>query len=543
VRPVIAASRTVGGMDGAVTTSTRLGRYRLVQRVGEGGMGVVHLALTDDGRTVAVKVLRPHVAGDADARRRLAREVSTLRRITHPRIAEVIDADTDGETPYVVTEYVAGQPLDAHVREHGPVTGQALAQLGDGLGEALAAIHAAGVVHRDLKPGNVLMTGDGPIVIDFGIAHVADDVRLTSTGLVMGTPGYLSPEVISGEGVGQATDWWGWAATMAFASTGRPPFGRGPIEAVLDRVRRGQADLDGVPAALVPVLARALSVDPAHRPAPGVLRMAVADLRAAATSPSKPPSSVPVLRDTPASRAPEGHSTAPMPVAVPQTRALPQQAAPRQAAPRQAAPPAPAEPEWPTPHRPRRSGTLAVGLLALCGTAAVAPVAAAIIGAIGMVIARTVDRSAGSLLRRRYERGPRRGDRAVATISSPWHLTVAALTSVPMLVLPLLVGVSVMFIAGFVLQQSNPAPGQSLPLALAAAAAVVTAWWGPGGSSLRRGTRSVVRAVTPGDVGAQVLVALLLIVAIAAVIVVVRNGGAPDWSPLKGPPLNLTPPS
>ena len=522
-------------MDGATTTGTRLGRYRLVQRVGEGGMGVVHLALTDDGRAVAVKVLRPHVAGDADARRRLAREVSTLRRVAHPRIAEVIDADTESETPYVVTEYVAGRALDAHVREHGPIGGRRLAQLGDGLGEALAAIHAAGIVHRDLKPGNVLMVDGDPVVIDFGIAHVADDVRLTSTGLVMGTPGYLSPEVIAGEAVGEATDWWGWAATMAFAATGRPPFGRGPIEAVLDRVRRGQVDLDGVPAALVPVLARALSVDPAHRPAPGVLRLAVADLRAVSSRGPAEPVTEPVTQPVPVAPPPQRpHVPRTSAMQLPQTRSMPQATPPR---------PAPLEPVWPSPHRPRRSGTLAVGLMALCGTAAVAPVAALIVGALGMVLARTVDRSAGSLLRRRDEHGPRRGDRAVATLASPWHLGVAALTSVPMLVLPLLVGVSTMFIAGFVLQQSNPAPGQSLPLAAAAAAAAVTAWWGPGGSSLRRGTRSVVRALSPGDVGAQVLVALLLIVAIAAVIVVVQTGGVPDWSPLSGPPLNLTPPS
>ena len=554
-------------MDGPVfaTAGTRLGRYRLVQRIGEGGMGVVHLGLADDGRAVAVKVLRAHVAGDADARRRLAREVSTLRRVRHPRIAEVVDADTDGDTPYVVTQYVPGQPLDAHVREHGPVTGQALAQLGDGLGEALAAIHAAGIVHRDLKPGNVLMLDGDPVVIDFGIAHVADDVRLTSTGLVMGTPGYLSPEVIAGDDVGQATDWWGWAATMAFAATGRPPFGRGPLEAVLDRVRRGQADLDGVPAALVPVLTRALSVEPAARPAPGVLRMAVADLRASAVAGSgsgavdhRVRGTEPVteeIRVAPSAPRPATRDPRTSAVAVPPTRALPREA-PRRPQPVAGPDGAPVagpdgapiagpdgapvvEPSWPTPHRSRRTGTLAVGLLALAGTAAVAPVGAAIIGALGVVLARTVDRSSDALLRRRYERGSRRADHVVAAVSSPWHLVVGALTSIPMLVLPLLVGLSAMFIAGFGLQQSDPAPGESLALAIGGAAAVVTAWWGPGGSSLRRGTRSVVRAVSPGQAGPQVLVALLLIVVVASVLVVTTSSSGPDWSPLSGPPFGL----
>ena len=130
---------------------------------------------------------------------------------------------------------------------------------GAGLSDALTAIHRAGVVHRDLKPANVLLLDGDPVVIDFGIAHVADDIRLTMTGLVMGTPGYLSPEVVEGAPVTTATDWWGWAATLAFAASGQPPFGRGPMDVVLDRVRRGQADLSGVDPRLAPVLAAALS--------------------------------------------------------------------------------------------------------------------------------------------------------------------------------------------------------------------------------------------------------------------------------------------
>jgi serine/threonine protein kinase len=199
-------------------TGARLGRYRLVQRIGEGGMGVVHLALDDDGRAVALKVLRPHVAGDPVARERLAREEDSLRRVRHPRVADFLDADVDCDTPYVVTQYVPAPSLESRVRASGPLDPGALARLGNGLGEALAAIHAAGVVHRDLKPANVLMLDGDPVVIDFGIAHIADDVRLTSTGLVMGTPGYLSPEVLAGAPVVHATDWWGWAATMAFAA-------------------------------------------------------------------------------------------------------------------------------------------------------------------------------------------------------------------------------------------------------------------------------------------------------------------------------------
>ncbi len=235
-------------------------------------MGVVHLGVDPHGRAVAIKVLRAHIAYDPDARARLSREVATLSRVRHPRVAEVMDADVDGDQPYVVTRYVPGPTLDAEVRERGPMPPGLLVQVGRGLSSALEAIHEAGVVHRDLKPANVLMLDDDPVVIDFGIAHVADDVRLTMTGLVMGTPGYLSPELLNGSAVTAATDWWGWAATLAFAASGQTPFGHGPAGVVIDRVRRGEPDLSAVDSRLRPLLRAALSPDPDARPgAPEVL--------------------------------------------------------------------------------------------------------------------------------------------------------------------------------------------------------------------------------------------------------------------------------
>ncbi|WP_269327851.1 serine/threonine-protein kinase [Kineosporia mesophila] len=261
----------------------RIGQYRLVQRLGEGGMGVVHLGLDENGKAVAVKVLRPHIAGDPDARRRLAREVATLRRVRHPRVAGVLDADVEGDTPYVVTSFVPGKTLEKHVRDHGPLPRGHVARIGQVLADALRAIHAAGVVHRDVKPANVMLLDGEPVLIDFGIAHVADESRITHTGLVMGTPGYLSPEIIGGDAVSAATDWWGWGATLAYAATGRPPFGTGPIEVVLDRVRRGAMDVDGVDDGLRKTLTAALSVDPRLRPHHDEL---IAGLAAAA--PSRP---------------------------------------------------------------------------------------------------------------------------------------------------------------------------------------------------------------------------------------------------------------
>jgi Protein kinase domain len=244
----------------------RLGEYRLLDRIGEGGMGVVYLARDRRHRTVALKVLRSTVAGDPTARRRLAREVETMQRVRSPNVAEVIDADLDGEMPYIVTRFVPGRTLDDVVTQDGPLRGPALARLAGGLAEALVAVHAAGVVHRDVKPGNVMLFQETPVVIDFGIAQGPDATRLTMTGMFMGTPGYLAPEVIEGRPSSEASDVHAWGATVAFAATGRPPYGTGPYEGIFYRIVNGQADLTGMPGPLLPLVAAALARDPAHRP-------------------------------------------------------------------------------------------------------------------------------------------------------------------------------------------------------------------------------------------------------------------------------------
>ena len=244
----------------------RLGPYRLLDRIGEGGMGVVYLGRDPEQRSVAIKVLRPAVAGDPNARRRLAREVETMRRVRSPFVAEVLDTDVAGETPYIVTRYVPGRTLDEVVNQDGPLTGARLARLASGLAEALAAIHAAGVVHRDLKPGNVMLVNSDPVVIDFGIAQALDSTRLTQTGMFMGTPGYLAPEVIEGQPAAAASDVHAWGGTVAYAATGRPPFGTGSYETIFYRIVNGQPDLAGVPAPLAELLARRAAPQPG-RPA------------------------------------------------------------------------------------------------------------------------------------------------------------------------------------------------------------------------------------------------------------------------------------
>jgi Protein kinase domain len=253
-------------MSGQDLMPKRLGAYRLLDRIGEGGMGVVFLARGPGQRTVALKVLRSTVASEPTARRRLAREVETMRRVRSPFVAEVIDADLAGHMPYVVTRYVPGRTLEEVVNSDGPLRGLALARLACGLADALVAVHAAGVVHRDLKPSNVMLVRGAPVIIDFGIAQGPEATRLTLTGMFMGTPGYLAPEVIEGQPSSEASDVHAWGATVAFAATGRPPFGTGPFEGIFYRIVNGRPDLEGAPAAMLPLLAAVLARDPAQRP-------------------------------------------------------------------------------------------------------------------------------------------------------------------------------------------------------------------------------------------------------------------------------------
>ena len=292
-------------MTSADHSPDRLGPYRLLDRIGEGGMGVVYLARDPEQRSVAVKILRPAVAGDPNARRRLAREVETMRRVRSPFVAEVIDTDVTGAVPYIVTQYVPGRTLDEVVTEAGPLSGDGLIRLASGLAEALTAIHAAGVVHRDLKPGNVMLVNGNPVVIDFGIAQALDSTRLTMTGMFMGTPGYLSPEVIEGHNSTSFSDVHAWGATVAFAATGRPPFGAGSYETIFYRIINGQPDLAGVAPPMADLLAAALRRDPASRPAASQLtsRAAALDARALPAVPVPVDSSWPAAMNGAGTRA------------------------------------------------------------------------------------------------------------------------------------------------------------------------------------------------------------------------------------------------
>ncbi|CAI7974946.1 eukaryotic-like serine/threonine-protein kinase [Frankia sp. Hr75.2] len=246
----------------------RLGPFLLTHRIGAGGMGTVYYGTLDGpaGRPAAVKVIRAEYADDPEFRARFRREIEVVSRVAGACTARVLAADPDGDPPYLATEYLAGPNLAEYVRQHGPLVGETLRTLAVGLAEALVAIHDAGVVHRDLKPSNVLLTREGPRVVDFGIAQAADTVSLTGAGSSVGSPAYMSPEQIRGGGSDPAMDVFAWGCTVAYAATGRSPFGGGPADAVLFRVRHDPANLDGVPGRLYALLARSLAKNAKARP-------------------------------------------------------------------------------------------------------------------------------------------------------------------------------------------------------------------------------------------------------------------------------------
>ncbi|MBW8172547.1 protein kinase [Ornithinimicrobium sp. Arc0846-15] len=631
--------------------SRRIGDYVLGPCLGEGGMGVVYRSTDSHDREVAVKVLRPHIAGDQQARERLRREVETLERVDHPRVAAVLDADVDGPFPYIVTEYVPGVPLDALVEEEGALSPEGLVQLGRGLTEALSAIHGVGIVHRDLKPGNVLMNGGDPVVIDFGIAQVADDVRLTMTGMVMGTPGYLAPEIVEGAQVTEATDWWGWAALLAYAASAKPPFGRGPMSVVLDRVIRGRSQLGGVDEELRPLLQAALQPDQSkrpdstevmnalqayaeHRPVTAELTRAIPVPKQGST-PDQPWPARAAFTDDATQRHPIIDATTVQPIA--STRMQPQQIRPQQPRPPQArgnqpgrpasGPPQPRHPQqmpppyapqpygaqqgrqptdyrqqpppggWPqqqpgpaNPYlapgqrpqqppqrytqqgqpmnpagqmarpnpmqpgmppgqqqplaqrpqgdprigRPMRTGTLAALLLLFVALSMVAPFVAWGCLAIWSVLSRWVDRTLTGLVLRRHEAGPRGSDVPMAMLAAPWHLVTAVLTGGLSLILPAAFAAVAAGGAALGLQVSGQladAAYHPIPVAIGSALGAMVAWWGPGGVSLRRGSRTMIRAVLPSGPAAT----------IGGVFILVGGGALMVMALLEGQDVSLWP--
>ncbi|MEV4108142.1 serine/threonine-protein kinase [Nonomuraea sp. NPDC049695] len=250
-----------------------IGHYRVLRSLGRGGQGAVYLASAPNGARVAVKVL--HDLVDETARARFAREVDVARRVATFSTARVLDVNISGQHAYIVSEYVEGPSLEQLVKKHGPRDEDSLTRLALSTAGALAAIHKAGIVHRDFKPSNVLIGNDGPRVIDFGIARALDQVTMMTSGKMVGTPPYMSPEQLTGEAVGPASDVFSWAVTIMFAATGRPAFGEDTVPAVFNRVLTFHPDLSPLPPALRGIVGTCLNKRPDDRPSASDVMLAI----------------------------------------------------------------------------------------------------------------------------------------------------------------------------------------------------------------------------------------------------------------------------
>ncbi|MFJ5772740.1 bifunctional serine/threonine-protein kinase/ABC transporter substrate-binding protein [Streptomyces sp. NPDC093094] len=259
------------------TDPSRIAGFRLLRRLGAGGMGVVYLGRDGDGTLAAVKVIRGDSAHDPAFRARFTREADLAQRVTNRWVVPVLGADTQADEPWLATAFVPGPSLAEAVAAHGPLPPAAARSLGRLLADALADLHAAGLVHRDVKPGNVLLALDGPRLIDFGVARAEDDTALTASGMVLGSPGFLSPEQARGEPATSASDVFSLGGVLAHSLTGRPPFGTGTPEALLYRTVHDEPGLEGIDGGSLALVSRCLSKDPADRPTAEELRHLLTD--------------------------------------------------------------------------------------------------------------------------------------------------------------------------------------------------------------------------------------------------------------------------
>ena len=512
-----------------------VGGYELLARIGEGGMGVVHLARQPGGERVALKVIRPHVVGDDESRERLAREVKSLSRIRSDRVAAIVDADPWGEIPFVATRYVPGLSLTEHISQYGPITGADLIWLAWCLAEALSDVHACGVLHRDVKPSNVLMEGRSPILIDFGLARVADDPRLTHTGWLLGTPGYLAPEILHGHDATAASDVHSWAATVAYAGLGRSPFGTGPSMAIMDRVRRGEHDLHGLPEPLLAQVTAALDPDPRLRPTLPALVSAlrghaegtavISPVRAYDPDPppeTRPPETMPLaVYAQPLGTDPATAVTAVDPAEP--TSFLDEEGHLDQAPPD-------LEPE-----KPKAGERLRRGLLLLSGTLAIGLATAAfpypttLVLILAVWVLRSLSLTASAASERRRLRGTRWYDAPLVLLSIPWHV-LAALAGTVMLVLwSLGIGLSAGLIGyAFSLDAIST-------LVLGGASFAVSLWLGPGGSRVRGPVRRLTDPLSR-SLGSWFLGVLLILALAGSMAYLLREVGI-DWRPAGPGPL------
>lgn len=545
---------------------SKLGGYTVVREIGSGAMGAVYRAEDDGGHPVALKVLHRHL-DDPAARERLRREAAALQGLRHPAVARVLDAELEGPEAFIVTELVEGPTLEEEIDERGPLDSRDLFELADQLADALEAVHGTGVVHRDLTPSNVLIARSGPVLIDFGLAQGPGDVRATRTGFVMGTPGYLAPELLDGAEPGPDTDWWSWAAVLAFSGTGRAPFGVRPTELVLRRSRQGQADLDGLPPRTARALGAALRAVPVERWGPDEVARALkaesAAFIAATTAADGSAGPTAVLGSADA-------RTASAPADLGSTRVMPQgllshpvseaaggvgvgaaagaaavagAARGRSVTGRAVGAPRPVPPSvepalTPAPTNPTHvagyRGLFAVAGLALVALATTRPGIAVVLLVALMIVSRLAGIAVDEFRNRRARRGPSRADALVATVLSPWHLIRAVLGVLPAAAVAICADVIIVLLGLIVFAPGNviiaPIPTvearsvggmnepivDSLVLGVAMLVTVVVAWFGPASYRTRVGAGPMLRRIAPSQGPKVILVVVVLALAVLA---------------------------
>lgn len=517
----------------------RVGAYRLLRQIGEGGMGVVHLALAPDNTRVAVKVLRPQVIGDREARQRLEREVASMRRIRNPRVAECLDADPWGQPPYVVTRFVAGLSLAEYVAEYGPMHASRLVRFAQGTAHAMASVHAAGVLHRDIKPSNVLLDREQPVLIDFGLAMASDESRMTHAGWVFGTPAYLAPEIVLGDDPTPAADVHAWAATVAFAATGRSPYGSGPAVAVLDRIRRAEYALGDVPAALVPVLTRCLETQTHQRPTAAELCAWLDELGSTedsgATQTWSPVGASMLAAVSEAGAAMTSIRSVGHPLGAPVATPVPA-SAPPSATPQPSYSPPPWEPgAGPRPAQSAPAGraarTVAAVLIGVvtAGAYAIVPFVTALAVAVALVGLRADITTRRSRLRREQRRGPKVRDSTLSVLGWPVHALRAVPVALTAVALALLLALGLDFVVVIL----GPGPGNGAGLIGGAVFALIIGI-GPATWTLRDSGRAVAHATLTPNAAAATTVTVLLVLAI--LVLAAAEVTATGWLPLQEAP-------
>lgn len=555
------------GLDPGV----ELGGYRVLSALGTGGSGTVYRAMDGAGNLVALKLLHRDLDAHPQARLRLADEVAALQRVRSPYVAPILDAELDSDHAFIITELVDAPSLRDEVRAAGAFSPDELLPFAQALFDAVQAVHTAGVLHRDLSPGNVLVTAEGPILIDFGIAKTEDAAAMTQTGTITGTPGFIAPEILAGEQASETTDWWAWAAVVAFAALGRSPFGSGTTTEVLSRVQAGRMDAVGLSQTTAQALAKALNPDRRARLSPvgliGELERALeepGDVIGVERTAVLPAGAAGATVDT----AGQGIVPPPMPDTVPApppadadtTVQYPPQQAPWDANPVVA--------PWETAvvgdghmveeddyARPaRRPGTPLVVAAAATLTLSMGmwPGVTLIAIAAMFLVLRAVGEGRRSLVARREVYGPRPSDTWLGIALAPWHFIKGLVLALPSLLVALSAGFMVWGLGWYLLQQS-PEGLPGLPgapaveadavqpwaevtlMAIAATVILLLGWYGPGASWTRIGGRVTAQQLRriPGSV---IIAGLFVIAAISLLVWQMLQGSIPVWAPLGEPP-------